>query len=340
MPPKAEKKNNGFDRLRADLKAQTPQNVYLFYGEETYLRSYYLEELHRLLIPAGFEEFNYHRLSGKGLTVQELAEVTEAMPMMAQHTMVVVTDLDIFRLDEQQRTALMALLADFPEYCTLVLVYDLLPYKRDGKMKKLCAALDKSVCEVEFRQQERAQLLRWVKRRFAAERYGFVPAAIWAEQRQKALAEAKLDVGFEAFGYDIDPAAVALANANAKLAGVEKRCHFEVADVADFAAKQEAIVLTNPPYGERMSTIEGAAKLARTLGRQMEAHPCAGVYAITADMDFETHYGKRANKRRKMYNGMIPCQLYMYYNAPKTEKMAKPMPKSGFDGKRTHFEKK
>ena len=95
----------------------------------------------------------------------------------------------------------------------------------------------------------------------------------------------------------------------------KKRCHFEVADVADFAAKQEAIVLTNPPYGERMSTIEGAAKLARTLGRQMEAHPCAGVYAITADMDFETHYGKRANKRRKMYNGMIPCQLYMYYSA-------------------------
>ena len=186
-----------------------------------------------------------------------------------------------------------------------------------------------------------------LKRRFAAERYGFVPAAIWAEQRQKALAEAKLDVGFEAFGYDIDPAAVALANANAKLAGVEKRCHFEVADVADFAAKQEAIVLTNPPYGERMSTIEGAAKLARTLGRQMEAHPCAGVYAITADMDFETHYGKRANKRRKMYNGMIPCQLYMYYNAPKFEnRPAKPMPKSGFDGKRTQpghtgrFEKK
>ena len=143
-------------------------------------------------------------------------------------------------------------------------------------------------------------------------------------------------MGFEAFGYDIDPAAVALANANAKLAGVEKRCHFEVADVADFAAKSEAIVLTNPPYGERMSTIEGAAKLARTLGQQMEAHPCAGVYAITADMDFEHHYGKRANKRRKMYNGMIPCQLYMYYNAPKFEnRPAKPMPKSGFDGKRT-----
>ena len=179
-----------------------------------------------------------------------------------------------------------------------------------------------------------------LRRRFAAEHFDFVPADIWAEQRQKALSEVRKDAAFEGIGYDIDPAAVAQANVNAKLAGVENRCHFEVADVATFAAKPEAIVLTNPPYGERLGTIEGAAKLARTLGQQMEASPCAGLYAITADMDFELHYGKRANKRRKMYNGMIPCQLYMYYNAPKTEKMAKPMPKSGFDGKRTHFEKK
>ena len=178
-----------------------------------------------------------------------------------------------------------------------------------------------------------------LKRRFAAERYSFVPSSVWAEQRQKALGETRLDAGFEGVGYDIDPAAVALANANAKLAGVEKRCRFEVADVADFAPRPEAIVLTNPPYGERMSTIEGAARLARTLGRQMEAHPCQGVYAITADLEFETHYGRRANKRRKMYNGMIPCQLYMYYTLPPREhrgtEAAKPMPRTGFDGKRS-----
>ena len=252
--------------------------------------------------------------------MQELAETAEAMPMMAQHTMVVVTDLDIFRLDEQQRTALMALLADFPEYCTLVLVYDLLPYKRDGKMKKLCAALDKSVCEVEFRQQERAQLLRWVKRRFAAERYSFVPAALWAEQRQKALAESKLDVGFEAFGYDIDPAAVAQANVNAKLAGVGDRCRFEVADVRDFRALDNAVVLTNPPYGERLGDASEAASLARTLGQVWQAHPAQGLYAITADADFEQHFGKKAARRRKIYNGMIPCQLYMYFEQPKRER--------------------
>lgn len=179
-----------------------------------------------------------------------------------------------------------------------------------------------------------------LKRRFAAERYSFVPASVWAEQRQLALAQTRLDAGFEGIGYDIDPAAVALANANAKLAGVDKRCRFEVADVAQFAARPEAIVLTNPPYGERMGTIEGAARLARTLGRQMEAHPCQGLYAITADLEFENHYGKRANKRRKMYNGMIPCQLYMYYNVPTREQKpaaaAKPLPKTGFDGKRSY----
>ena len=159
-----------------------------------------------------------------------------------------------------------------------------------------------------------------LKRRFAAERYSFVPASIWAEQRQKALAESKLDVGFEAFGYDIDPAAVALANANAKLAGVGDRCRFEVADVRDFRALDNATVLTNPPYGERLGDASEAASLARTLGQVWQAHPAQGLYAITADAEFEQHFGKKAARRRKIYNGMIPCQLYMYFEQPKREK--------------------
>ena len=71
-------------------------------------------------------------------------------------------------LDEGQRNALIALLEDLPEYCTLIFIYDTLEYKRDGKMKKLCAALDKYVCAVEFAQQERAQLVNWLRRRFTA----------------------------------------------------------------------------------------------------------------------------------------------------------------------------
>ena len=154
--------------LRDALKSGRVANVYIFYGEETYLRCYYLDELRKLLVPAGFEEFNYHRLDGKSLTLQELSEAVEAMPMMAEHTLVTVTDYDIFKQDEKSREIFIDLLTDFPDYCTLVFIYDQITYKRDGKMKKLCAALDRIAVEVEFCQQERAQLLRWLKRRFAA----------------------------------------------------------------------------------------------------------------------------------------------------------------------------
>ena len=153
-----------------------------------------------------------------------------------------------------------------------------------------------------------------LRRRFAAEHYHFVPQSIWAEQREKCLAEVRMDAAFEGVGYDIDPAAVELATRNAKLAGVGDRCRFEVADVADFAPGAESIVLTNPPYGERLGDLDTAAALARTLGRQIELHKPQGLYVITADSDFEKHFGSKASRRRKLYNGMIPCQVYMYFN--------------------------
>ena len=175
---KATKATAAYDKLRADLKAGTPENAYIFYGEEIYLRERYVEELRQLLVPAGFEEFNYHRLQGKGLTMQQLAETVEAMPMMAEHTLVTVTDLDIFKLDESSRTSLVEILSDVPEYCVLVFIYDTLSYKRDSKMKKLCAVLDQSVQEVEFAEQERAALVNWVRRRFAAAEKDIDSAAV------------------------------------------------------------------------------------------------------------------------------------------------------------------
>ena len=168
--------------------------------------------------------------------------------------------------------------------------------------------------------QKALNLAPGLRRRFAAEHFDFVPASIWAEQRQKALSEVRTDAAFEGIGYDIDPAAVALANANAKLAGVGERCRFEVADVKDFTAADGATVLTNPPYGERLGDAGEAAALAKTLGQVWQRHPAQGLYAITADADFEQHFGKKAARRRKIYNGMIPCQLYMYFEQPKREK--------------------
>lgn len=165
--------------------------------------------------------------------------------------------------------------------------------------------------------QKALNLAPGLRRRFAAEHFAFVPPEVWTRQRQKSLEEVRRDAAFEGVGYDIDPAAVALATANAKLAGVGDRCRFEVADVKDFRAAEGATVLTNPPYGERLGDTAEAASLARTLGQVWQRNPAQGLYAITADAEFEQHFGKKAARRRKIYNGMIPCQLYMYYEQPK-----------------------
>ena len=150
-------------------------------------------------------------------------------------------------------------------------------------------------------------------RHFAAENFPLVPAEAWRLERQKAIESARPDAAFTGFGFDIDPAAVELARANAKLAGVGERCRFEVQDVRDYRPDPDATVLTNPPYGERLGDAAEAATLAAALGKVWRFSPGAGLYAITADADFEAHFGQKAARRRKIYNGMIPCQLYMYY---------------------------
>ena len=87
-----------------------------------------------------------------------------------------------------------------------------------------------------------------------------------------------------------------------------------------FRPDPAATVLTNPPYGERLGDAAEAATLAAALGKVWRFSPGAGLYAITADADFERHFGQKAARRRKIYNGMIPCQLYMYYEQKKPQK--------------------
>ena len=152
-----------------------------------------------------------------------------------------------------------------------------------------------------------------LRRRFAAEKYAFVPEQAWRDARSEALSAIRRDIEFRAVGTDIDPAAIALAEKNARLAGVGEYCRFEVADVRNFAPPSEAVVLTNPPYGERLGDLSEAATLEKALGNQLKAHPVSGAYIITADAGFEQNFGKKSNRRRKLYNGMIPCQVYMYY---------------------------
>ena len=162
------KENTAFQRLKADIAAGTLGSVYIFYGEESYLREYYLGELRKQLIPKEFEEFNYHRLEGKDLTVQTLSEMAEAMPMMTERTLILVSDFDLFKLGEDQREKLTAFLEDVPEYCCIVFSYDTLTYKPNRTMKKLCGVLTSHTQAVEFRPAESSDLVAWIARRFRA----------------------------------------------------------------------------------------------------------------------------------------------------------------------------
>ncbi len=165
---RAPSKGTAFQKLKKDLAAGTVGTAYLFHGEESYLRDYYLGKLRETVIPRGFETFNDHALEGKDLTAELLAETAEAMPMMAERTLITVTDWDIFKLAEGQREKLIALLEDLPPYCCVVFVYDALEYKPNGKLKKLNRALEEHVETVEFQAASGSDLRAWITRRFKA----------------------------------------------------------------------------------------------------------------------------------------------------------------------------
>ena len=165
---KTEKSSEAFQKLKADLASGALGCAYIFYGEESYLREYYLGEMRKTLMPAGFEEFNYHSVEGKDLTVQKLSEMAEAMPMLAERTLIVVTDWDIFKLNEEQRERLTAFFEDIPPYCCLVFVYDTVEYKPNKTMKKFCKVISDHTEAVEFKAADSSDLLPWIARRFRA----------------------------------------------------------------------------------------------------------------------------------------------------------------------------
>ena len=153
-----------------------------------------------------------------------------------------------------------------------------------------------------------------VNRRFTAEEWKQVPARVWHEERDAARALEKRDIPFKAYGSDIDPEALAIARENARRAGVEEFVSFTQKDVRSFAPEEEKYtVIVNPPYGERLLDTEDARKIYKDLGSLFVPGKGKAYYVITADEEFEKAFGRKADKRRKLYNGMIKCQVYMYF---------------------------
>ena len=153
-----------------------------------------------------------------------------------------------------------------------------------------------------------------IDRSFAFERWSQVDPLTVVSERARARENERRDAAFIAYGYDIDDSSLEIARRNAELAGVGDRIVFERRDIRNYVDAHERVsVITNPPYGERMLEVEVARELYRVMGKAFERKPYHSYTVISPDDRFEQLFGRPADKRRKLYNGTLRCQVYMYY---------------------------
>ncbi len=159
---------NGLQLLKQQLKSKTPDRLYIFHGEEVFLLKHYLGQLRKILLDELTESFNFHRFNNENFDLQRFGDAVEGMPMMAEATLVQVDDVDLFRMNESDRTKMVDFLSDIPEWCTVVFTYETVSWKPDKRLKKLWDAIDSQGVIVEFAKQDQRDLVAWVTRHFAA----------------------------------------------------------------------------------------------------------------------------------------------------------------------------
>lgn len=150
-------------------------------------------------------------------------------------------------------------------------------------------------------------------RNFTAEKWGTLPASVWKDAREEAEDEIIVPSDTDIQGYDIDPSVIEVARANAKLAGVEDLIHFQVRPVSELShARKYGFMITNPPYGERLEDKKDLPLLYGTLGERFKALDSWSLYMITSYEDAEKYIGRKADRNRKIYNGMLKTYFYQF----------------------------
>jgi putative N6-adenine-specific DNA methylase len=149
-------------------------------------------------------------------------------------------------------------------------------------------------------------------REFSAQRWDCFSRGIWAAERESARSR-EYNGAYRIYASDIDPKAVEIARSNAGRAGVSDLIRFEVADAAAFSRDTErGVIVTNPPYGERLLDKRQAEELYAAFGRATAGFRNGELFVLSSHADFERVFGRPAARKRRLYNGMIRCELYMY----------------------------
>ena len=163
-----EEQPNVLQTLKEQIRQDNPGRLYFFYGEEGFLLHLYLKQLQKVIIDPLTESFNSHKLTSETFDMQTFANCVENLPMMAERTMVVVDEIDIFKMNEGDRDRMIEIISDIPDYCTVVFTYETTPFKPDKRLKKLWEAVNKYGTLVEFQKQNQRDLVAWIGRHFAA----------------------------------------------------------------------------------------------------------------------------------------------------------------------------
>ena len=157
-------------------------------------------------------------------------------------------------------------------------------------------------------------------REFSGEKFPFLPPKMWEDAREDAKSKIIHNSAFEAYASDIDEDILDTVYENALRAGVEEHLNIFQADARKIEKlDRRGSIVCNPPYGERLMTEKEVAELYADMGRAFEKLYPWQVYVITSCQNFERLYGRRADKVKKLYNGMIPCNLYQFFK-PRDEK--------------------
>ena len=157
-----------------------------------------------------------------------------------------------------------------------------------------------------------------LNRTFSAQKWACVDKKLWLEAADEAM-DKEFDGDYEIWGGDLDPQAVELARHNAQLAEVDDLVRFEQADARTFHwGGLYGRVVTNPPYGERIMERREAEELYRAFGKAWAKFPDRWqLFLLSSHTEFERTFGRPADKKRKLYNGMLKCDLFMYLGEQK-----------------------
>lgn len=160
-----EKNTEALDTLKREWKEGVFRRLYLFHGQEHFLRDHYLKQLREKLTAGPMQDFNDHRFTRETMDLVQLADAVEALPMMAPCTLVEIDDCDLGAFNDAETEQLTAILSDIPDYCTVVMVFDTVPLKTNERQKELKKSLSQGL-SVEFTCQNQRELNGWIRRRF------------------------------------------------------------------------------------------------------------------------------------------------------------------------------